>query len=64
MQAYNTNAAAWALAKYLYKIPGDYYMVPVGIAIGGGLVLLHRLFVHVSIKFELSPWCRQHNTDP
>lgn len=27
MQAYNTNAAAWALAKYLYKIPGDYYMV-------------------------------------
>ena len=30
MQAYNTNAAAWALAKYLYKIPGDYYMVSHG----------------------------------
>jgi hypothetical protein len=27
MQAYNTNATAWALAQYLYRAGCEYYMV-------------------------------------
>ncbi|KAH8758991.1 OPT oligopeptide transporter [Diaporthe sp. PMI_573] len=45
MQSYNTNATSWALANYLYGSGGLYYMVPVGLAIGGGLVIIHRIFV-------------------
>ncbi|KKY31697.1 putative opt oligopeptide transporter [Diaporthe ampelina] len=45
MQSYNTNATSWALANYLYGSGGLYYMVPVGLAVGGGLVILHRIFV-------------------
>ncbi|KAH9895484.1 peptide transporter [Xylariomycetidae sp. FL2044] len=46
IQAYNTNATSWALAEYLYKIGAEYSVVPIGLAVGGGLVLLHRIFVH------------------
>lgn len=49
IQSYNTNAASWALAKYLYKSGAEYEMVPVGLAIGAGLVVLHRVLVYVSI---------------
>lgn len=49
MQSYNTNATSWALANYLYGSGGLYYMVPVGLAIGGGLVIIHRVFVFVSL---------------
>ena len=48
MQSYNTNASSWALAKYLYKGDAPYSMVPIGIAIGAGLVVAHRIFVVVS----------------
>ena len=48
IQSYNTNATSWALAKYLYKTGGRYEMVPIGLAIGAGLVAIHRVFVHVS----------------
>jgi hypothetical protein len=48
MQAYNTNAASWALAPYLYKIGSQYEIVPIGIAIGAGAVVVHRLFYQVS----------------
>lgn len=48
VQAYNTNAASWALASYLYKIGAQYQMVPIGMAIGSAAVVVHRLFVHVS----------------
>ncbi|CAL5867017.1 uncharacterized protein PFLUO_LOCUS1229 [Penicillium psychrofluorescens] len=44
MQAYNTNAASWALAPYLYKIGSQYEMVPIGIVVGAGAVVVHRLF--------------------
>lgn len=44
MQAYNSSATSWALASYLYKIGGQYSMVPVGIAIGGAAVVAHRIF--------------------
>ncbi|KAJ6017650.1 OPT oligopeptide transporter [Penicillium sp. IBT 35674x] len=44
LQAYNTNATSWALASYLYKMGGEYWMVPIGIAIGAGAVVVHRIF--------------------
>lgn len=54
MQSYNTNATSWALANYLYGSGGLYYMVPVGLAIGGGLVIVHRIFVFVSLPTQLA----------
>lgn len=48
IQSYNTNATAWALAEYLYRAGREYYMVPVGLAIGAALVIAHRIFVFVS----------------
>jgi hypothetical protein len=54
IQAYNTNATSWALAKYLYAGGGLYDMVPIGIAIGFGIVLVHRVIAHVSL-LPLSP---------
>ncbi|KAJ5659517.1 OPT oligopeptide transporter [Penicillium longicatenatum] len=44
LQAYNTNATSWALASYLYKMGGQYWMVPIGIAIGAAAVVVHRIF--------------------
>lgn len=52
LQAFNTNASSWALAKYLYKAGGEYYMVPVGLAVGAGLVALQRLIIVVSFRCE------------
>lgn len=48
LQSYNTNATSWALASYLYKVGGRYQLVPVGLAVGAGLVVVHRIFVRVS----------------
>ncbi|KAJ5885359.1 OPT oligopeptide transporter [Penicillium taxi] len=44
LQAFNTNAASWALAPHIYKRGTQYEMVPIGIAIGAGAVVVHRLF--------------------
>ncbi|KAI1336702.1 OPT oligopeptide transporter protein-domain-containing protein [Xylariaceae sp. FL0016] len=52
IQAFNSNATSWALAKYLYKIGADYSAVPLGLAVGGALVLIHRLFVHFYPKIR------------
>jgi len=49
LQAYNSNATAWALASYLYKVGGQYAMVPLGIVIGVGAVIVHRIFYQVAI---------------
>lgn len=49
MQSYNTNAASWALAGYLYKAGATYAMVPVGLAIGAGLVVIHRIIYQVRL---------------
>lgn len=51
LQSYNTNATSWALASYLYKVGGRYQMVPVGLAVGAGLVVVHRIFVKVSATY-------------
>ncbi|RKU40426.1 hypothetical protein DL546_002670 [Coniochaeta pulveracea] len=55
IQSFNTNAASWALARYLYKAGGMYEMVPVGLAIGAGLVVVHRVLVHVGLILPLHP---------
>ncbi|KAJ5676553.1 uncharacterized protein N7477_002186 [Penicillium maclennaniae] len=52
IQAYNTNAASWALASYLYKIGAQYQMVPIGMAIGATAVIVHRLFVQFVPKVK------------
>jgi hypothetical protein len=48
LQSYNTNAASWALAKYLYTTGKDYYMVPLGIIVGASFVIAHKIFSVVS----------------
>ncbi|KAK7917608.1 peptide transporter [Apiospora marii] len=45
LQAYNTNAASWALAKYFYTAGAPYVMVTAGIAIGAAVVIAHRVLV-------------------
>ncbi|KAK3294114.1 OPT oligopeptide transporter protein-domain-containing protein [Chaetomium fimeti] len=52
VQAYNTNATSWALAKYLYAGGGLYEMVPIGLAIGFGIVAAHRVFAHFVPKIR------------
>lgn len=52
MQSYNTNATSWALAKYLYKAGGLYELVPIGLAIGFGIVIVHRIVAHVCSPFS------------
>lgn len=47
IQSYNTNATSWALAKYLYGSGGRYYMVPIGLAVGAGIVTVHRIVTYV-----------------
>ncbi|KAJ5580680.1 hypothetical protein N7450_006981 [Penicillium hetheringtonii] len=49
-QAFNTNAASWALSPYLYKIGKQYEMVPIGVALGAGAVIVHRVFYQVIPK--------------
>ncbi|KAG5933616.1 hypothetical protein E4U60_004362 [Claviceps pazoutovae] len=46
IQSYNTNAASWALAKYLYGAGSTYILVPIGLAIGAGIVAIHRIVSH------------------
>ncbi|KAF7559173.1 hypothetical protein G7046_g4975 [Stylonectria norvegica] len=52
IQSYNTNADSWALASYLYRIGDLYEMVPIGIAIGAGVVILHRVFYYFVPKIH------------
>lgn len=53
IQAYNTNATSWALAKYLFGAGGRYFQIPIGLAIGSGIVVVHRIIAHVSCIFTL-----------
>lgn len=47
IQSYNTNAASWALANYLYKTGDRYAIVPLGLVIGAGFVIVHRIVFYV-----------------
>jgi hypothetical protein len=55
IQAYNTNATSWALARYLYTAGGLYELVPVGLAIGAGIVVVHRVVAYVSAALVQVP---------
>ncbi|KAK2029753.1 OPT oligopeptide transporter [Colletotrichum zoysiae] len=52
MQSYNTNATSWALAKYLYKTGGRYSLVPIGLGVGFGLVVVHRIITYFVPKIR------------
>ncbi|KAK3685233.1 OPT oligopeptide transporter [Podospora appendiculata] len=52
MQSYNTSASSWALAQYLYKAGALYEMVPVGLAIGAGIVAVHRVVAYFLPKIR------------
>ncbi|KFY04432.1 hypothetical protein V491_09345 [Pseudogymnoascus sp. VKM F-3775] len=52
IQGYNTNATSWAMAKYLYKSGARYSIVPIGLAIGAGCVVVHRFVVHYVPKIR------------
>ncbi|CAI7606700.1 unnamed protein product [Penicillium crustosum] len=43
MQAFNTKAAYWALAPYLYKLGAKYEMIPIALAVGAAAVVVRRL---------------------
>jgi energy-converting hydrogenase Eha subunit G len=53
MQAYNTNASSWALAPYIYKVGTPYGAVPIGIAVGAGVVVVHRIIYQVNCPWSL-----------
>ncbi|KAK4238673.1 OPT oligopeptide transporter protein-domain-containing protein [Achaetomium macrosporum] len=53
IQSYNTNATSWALAGYLYKAGGRYAMVPIGMAIGAGCVVVHRIVAWLFPNFRI-----------
>ncbi|CAI7618076.1 unnamed protein product [Penicillium crustosum] len=46
IQSYNTNAASWALAPYIYKVGTPYGAVPIGLAVGAAAVVIHRIIYH------------------
>lgn len=48
IQSYNTNATSWALAEYLYRWGKPYGLVPWGLLIGFGFVVVHRIIYHVT----------------
>ncbi|GKT52418.1 oligopeptide transporter 6 [Colletotrichum spaethianum] len=52
MQSYNTNATSWALAKYLYKTGGKYSLVPIGLGVGFGIVVVHRVIAYFVPKIR------------
>ncbi|CRG91734.1 Oligopeptide transporter 1 [Talaromyces islandicus] len=52
VQSYNTNAVSWALAKYLYEAGSTYQIVPIGLAVGAGLVMIHRAVVYFVPKIR------------
>ncbi|KAK0610102.1 OPT oligopeptide transporter protein-domain-containing protein [Bombardia bombarda] len=52
VQAYNTNATTWALAKYLYGGGGKYEIVPIGLGIGAAIVAIHRIIYHFVPKIK------------
>lgn len=53
IQSYNTNAASWSLAKYLYQTGKTYSTVPLGIVVGAAFVVAHRIFAQVSSAFHV-----------
>ena len=62
-QAYSTNAASWALSKYMYQSGARYEMVPIGLAFGAAAVFVHRLIYHVSqLRIDMKHVLTLHHT--
>lgn len=56
-QGQNTQAMSWALSRDLFQLDGDYYIIPIGLAIGALVVGTHALvtrYVPRIGRFELS----------
>lgn len=64
LQSYNTNATSWALAKYLYTIGSTYSIVPLGMVIGAGIVVIQRILAIVSVAAIRDKERNQANIDP
>ncbi|KAG5918653.1 hypothetical protein E4U61_001594 [Claviceps capensis] len=47
IQSYNSNAASWALAKYLYGAGSTYILVPIGLAAGAVIVAFQGILSHI-----------------
>ncbi|QSZ32256.1 hypothetical protein DSL72_001830 [Monilinia vaccinii-corymbosi] len=45
IQAFNTNAASWALATELYTTGAKFAIVPLGMIIGAAFVIAHRIII-------------------
>lgn len=48
LQGFSTTSASWSMTKYLYKSGEPYAIVPYGVVLGFGIVMIHRLIVYVS----------------
>jgi len=56
-QSQNTAATTWALSRDMFKLDGDYFIIPVGLGLGVAIVLVHAGIAHFVPrigKFELS----------
>lgn len=45
-QSQNTAATTWALSRDMFSLDGDYYIVPIGLILGVGIVIIHAATTH------------------
>jgi hypothetical protein len=45
-QSQNTAATTWALSRDMFRLDGDYFIIPVGLGLGVLIVLLHAGIAH------------------
>lgn len=56
-QSQKTASTTWALSRDIFSLSGDYYIVPIGLILGVGIVILHATitkFVPKIGSFELN----------
>lgn len=56
-QSQNTAATTWALSRDMFRLDGDYFIIPVGLGLGVFVVLLHAGIAHLIPRigtFQLS----------
>ena len=57
VQALNSNAITWSLAKELYSPSGPYFIVPMGIFIGFAVTVVHWLVNKVNAEAHRRVLC-------
>jgi hypothetical protein len=62
VQALNSEAITWSLAKPLYGPSGPYFVIPLGIFIGFGATFVHWLIYKVNEQTDTHPVSRKHLT--